>query len=255
MIPVYGIAEATLAVTIPAPAARPETIRLDKRRLECDGLCRPLDDADETPSVELMSVGRAISGLEVRIAGAKEPSGVGEVQVKGNSVISSYWNDEAATGQLKTLDGFLRTGDLGFIFGENLFIAGRAKDIIVIGGRNFLPQELERAAILATEPYMVGTTVAVGIYDERAGTECLHLLVEERKSMDSTTRLELETRMRSCLADRQGVTGIYVHWAGRGSIPYTSSGKVQRFLCREIIRGKLHVNLRPGADFCGRQFE
>ena len=236
-MPVYGLAEATLAVTIPALATGLETIRLDRRSLECDGLCRRLDDADEAPSIELVSVGRAISGLEVRIAGAKEASGVGEVQVKGNSVISGYWNDEGATNQLKTPDGFLRTGDLGFIFGGNLFIAGRTKDIIVIGGRNFLPQELERAAMLAAEAYLVGTIVALGIYNEKAGTECLHLLIEERRSVDSTTRLELENRIRSSLADRQGITGIYIHWAARGSIPHTSSGKIQRFLCREIING------------------
>lgn len=235
MLPVYGLAEATLAVSIPHPDREPDCIRISRMALEKQGKIIPQREGDTEPGFRFVALGKAIPGHEIRIEKSEAETDVGEVLVKGPSVVDTYWNNEAATAALKTRDGYLKTGDLGFMLNGQLFISGRIKDIIIIGGRNFLPQELEQTALDALVPWQVSTLAAVGIYDEKSGTEYLHLLVEERKAQDQEKRTEAETRLREAFTSEQGISGIFIHWVARGSLPHTTSGKIQRYLCKEII--------------------
>lgn len=238
MLPVYGLAEATLAVSIPHPDCEPDCIWINRTALEKHGKAIAQKEDDAEPGIHFVALGRAIPGHEIRIGNHEALGEVGEVLVKGPSIIDAYWNNEAATAELKTEDGFLKTGDLGFMLDGQLYISGRIKDIIIIGGRNFLPQELEQTALDALAPWQVSTLAAVGIYDHKSGTEYLHLLVEERKVQDQEKRMEAETRLREALSSEQGISGIFIHWMGRGSLPHTTSGKIQRYLCRELIHQK-----------------
>lgn len=238
MLPVYGLAEATLAVTIPQPGQLPVITSFNKEALQTTGVALETN-GNEPGSIEAVSLGRPITGHEIRVMlkdGSVAGEGqTGEVQVKGPSVIDTLWNDAAATARLFTRDGFLHTGDTGFTWNGELYISGRQKDIIIIGGRNFLPSVFEQTALEALAPFGVVTAAAIGIYDERSATEFLHLLAEERKKLDAAAKTRAEAALAEAMKQQHQVTGIFIHWLQKGDIPHTTSGKVQRYLCREMV--------------------
>jgi fatty-acyl-CoA synthase len=241
MLPVYGLAEATLAVSIPHPDELPVIKHFDKTNLQTKNIAKENNGGAETQTIAHVSLGNAIRGHQIRIVkndgSLAAENETGEVQVKGPSVIEAYWNDPVETSKLKTNDGYLHTGDTGFIYQGELYISGRIKDILIIGGRNFLPAELEHTALEAANPFGIITVAAVGVYEEKAATEFLHVLVEERKKQNAETKLAAETAIRDAMAAQHQLTGIYIHWLQKGEIPHTTSGKIQRYLCRELAAG------------------
>jgi len=169
---------------------------------------------------------------------------IGEVEFAGPSVIDGYWDNPRESEQL-TRDGYLRTGDLGYIADGNLYITGRQKDLIIIGGRNLVPTQIEAAMANVLGGDVVHCIVACGVPDERSKTEALHLLVETR--MPPTDHLAAEETLRSALESAFGVSGTIVHWMRKGEIPKTSSGKVQRHRCRDWIAAAAATALSPSA--------
>lgn len=245
MLPVYGLAEATLAVTVPGNNVPPVIRHFNKTMLETEHRAVEADSVNEAGSIiSLVALGAAIHNHHIRImrnnntvAAAGE---LGEVQVKGDSVIDEYWNNEPATALLKTADGYLHTGDTGFIFEEQLFITGRIKDIVILGGRNFSPALLEQTALQALESFYVTTVAATGLTDTASGTEFLHILAEQRKPLTDELRFSAESKLREAMLQEHQVTGIFIHWLPKGGIPHTTSGKVQRYLCRDIAAKKIN---------------
>jgi acyl-CoA synthetase (AMP-forming)/AMP-acid ligase II len=184
----------------------------------------------------VVSVGRAVPGHEVRIL---DPEGrtlpdrqIGEIEVRGPSVIDGYWGE--GNGGLKRGDGFLRTGDLGYLAGGELYVTGRIKDIIIIGGRNISPIQVE--ALM--EPIVgngIGCGVAAcGVPDPHSQTEMLHLLIES-ESVPRADAAAVEENARAALAEAYGISGVAIHWLPRGTIARTTSGKIQRYRCREWV--------------------
>jgi fatty-acyl-CoA synthase len=220
MTPVYGLAESTLAVTFPAPGRGVET--LDARALH----------GDVRAPAEAVSVGRPVAGTTMGVfdgqGGALAAGRVGEVRVAGPSRMDGYFRNEAASAE--ALDGaWLKTGDLGFVHDGALYLVGRAKEMIVKGGRNLFPQDLERVAA-EVRGVRAGSVAAFGRHNRATGTDDLVLVIESAEP-DAETRAGLVREVRGALLAALDTKPDAVHLWPVGSIPRTTSGKLQRRAC------------------------
>jgi acyl-CoA synthetase (AMP-forming)/AMP-acid ligase II len=215
-LPVYGLAEATLAVTMPRPGQAIRTLDLPARE-------------PGRPARRLVGVGHALIDHEIRIcAPDRTPvaSGVeGEITVRGPSVIPTYWK---RAGDAHVADGWLRTGDLGVMTEDGLFVSGRIKDVIKHRGRSLQPADVEW---IADEVSGVRRGCSAA-FNASAADEDVILVIESRLAdADQRRRLADEVRARV-----RGELGIELHdvcVVPPYAVPKTSSGKVQRYLTRE----------------------
>ncbi|MCB9707745.1 MAG: fatty acyl-AMP ligase [Myxococcales bacterium] len=228
ILPTYGMAEATLAITFADHAASMKTDIVDAQALQ-QGVAIPAERSTQTP-VELVCCGKPFPGHELCIwddAGTplKERM-VGEIVVRGPSVTQGYYNNAEAT-QAAWRDGWLLTGDLGYLADGELYICGRSKDLIIINGANHYPQDLEW--LVDTLPGVRRNNVVAfsSIVD---GEEKL-VLIAEGASGDAQS---LRSTIASTITQS---TGLAVHEVGvvpAGSLPKTSSGKVQRRKTKQL---------------------
>jgi acyl-CoA synthetase (AMP-forming)/AMP-acid ligase II len=158
-----------------------------------------------------------------------EAGGEGEICVKSPGVMQGYYNNPEATRRVLSPDGWLRTGDLGFVDREGyLFITGRLKDLIIVGGRNLVPADIEE---VVDHVPAVRYSAAVGLASERTGTQRLHVVAEVRDAAageDALSRLVREIVQR--VHETTGQRPARVLLVRPGTIPKTSSGKIQRAL-------------------------
>jgi fatty-acyl-CoA synthase len=181
-------------------------------------------------------LGRTIDGLELRIVDAASGSPVrdreaGEIEVRGTSVTPGYFRNERATADTFH-DGWLRTGDLGYLVDGELVVCGRLKDVIIVGGRNVFPEDIERAAA-TVEGVRAGNVIAFGTPGRR-GRERVIVVAETRADDVEPVRDAVARRVH----DAVGV-GPEVVLVTPGSLPKTSSGKLQRSLCKTQYHGDL----------------
>jgi len=167
------------------------------------------------------------------------PGEVGEIWISGPSVAAGYWNrpDETANVFHARLSGsdngpYLRSGDLGFVAGDELFITGRIKDLIIIRGRNLYPHEIERTVEQSHPSLKPGCGAAFSIEDE--GEERL-VIVQELARRTSSSFDEVIGNIRQALGEEHEVQPHCVALVVAGSVPKTSSGKIQRGKCRELF--------------------
>jgi len=235
---VFGMAEATLAVTFPQPSSGMAVDTVDRRVLETDRYAAPVEaSAPGSDGARRLAVlGRPLAGLEVRIcdpvSGERMRSReVGELEVRGTSVTPGYFRHDAANRETFH-DGWLRTGDLGYLVDGELVVCGRIKDVIIVGARNVFPEDVERAAA-AVEGVRAGNVIAFGT-EGRRGREAL-VVVAETKSGDDADTLQADVAARVTAA--VGVPPEEVVLVQPGTLPKTSSGKLQRGLCRTRYLG------------------
>ena len=150
---------------------------------------------------------------------------VGELELRGGSITPGYFRRPDLTAATFH-EGWLRTGDLGYCVDGEVVVCGRIKDVINIGGRNVYPEEIERAAA-SVEGVRTGNVVAFGI-EGRRGKEAIVVVAETR--VDAPDQLRDEVVDRVC--DVVGIPPLEVRFVAPGSLPKTSSGKLQRSLCR-----------------------
>jgi fatty-acyl-CoA synthase len=225
--PAYGLAEATVAVTFSAPGRGPRLDTVDASALAA-GSARVVP-ATDARARRLVMLGEPIPGLSVRVVdpgtGEVLPDRmVGEVRVRGTSVAASYHNDPASASRLAAAGGWLETGDLGYLVDGELVVCGRRKDVIVLGGRNIYPEEVERAA--ARAPGARPGNVVAFHYERpgHPGGEGLAVAVETRDADPTSLREAVAGEVRAAL----GVTPHAVIVLAPGSVPKTPSGKLQR---------------------------
>ncbi|RJP30864.1 MAG: fatty acyl-AMP ligase [Actinobacteria bacterium] len=242
--PVYGLAEATLAVTFPQPGKRYRVDHVSRDGIEANGFARPAEPGEEGTRT-LVSLGSPLEGIEVSVikedgseAGERE---VGEVCVRGDSVMQGYWADAAATAE-SLRGGSLHTGDLGYLAGGELYLVGRIKDMVIIGGRNLFPEDVERC-VERVSGVRKGNAVAFGVTTRR-GRERLVLVGETHLSC-SRAAAEAARAVSSTVREEIGVPVREVVLVPAGSLPKTSSGKKRRFLCRDLYLGR---QLQPVAS-------
>ncbi|NOZ56398.1 MAG: AMP-binding protein, partial [Calditrichaeota bacterium] len=246
--PVYGLAEATLIVTGGLQGDGPKVVAFDKRGLEQR---RAVEAADEKSGRELVACGAALGGQRLAIVNPETgrecgPGEIGEVWVKGPSVAQGYWERPEETertfgGRIaETGEGpFLRTGDLGFVHEGQLFIAGRIKDLIIIRGVNYYPQDLELTSERSHPSLRVGSAAAFAI--EVEGEEQL-VIAQELEFRQKPDVAEVTAAIREAIVDEHGILPYAVVLVKPGRIPKTSSGKIQRYACRQkYLDGTLEV--------------
>lgn len=227
--PVYGLAEATVAVTFPTLLEPTRVDRVDRPTLEQEGRAAPCEDGPT--AVELVGVGRPLPGTEIRIvkdgkeAEARE---VGEIRVRTSIGMDGYYDDPRATAEALE-DGWLKTGDLGYQADGSLFVTGREKDLIIRGGHNLLPAAIEEIAG-GVEGIRAGCVAAVGVPSPEQATELVYVVAETK--LDPAEHAQLAERVRDALGLR-GIAVDQVLLVPPGEVPKTTSGKIRR---REIAR-------------------
>jgi fatty-acyl-CoA synthase len=226
---VYGMAEATLAISFPEPGTGMTVDTVDRAVLEHERLATPTP-ADAPDARRLAMLGRTLRGLELRVCDPETgaPRGdreVGELELRGSSVTPGYWRRPEVTDATMH-DGWLRTGDLGYLVDGEVVVCGRIKDVIIVGGRNVFPEEIERAAA-AVDGVRVGNVIAFGTPGRR-GKEGIVVVAETRTDEPGTIRDDLIARV----CDAVGIPPLDVVLVPAGTLPKTSSGKLQRSLCR-----------------------
>jgi fatty-acyl-CoA synthase len=240
LIPSYGMAEATLAVTFSRRGEGMRTDSIDPEALQARE-ARPLR-GDVRDAVEIVSCGQAFPGHEIKItddSGRDLPERcVGQILTRGPSIAAGYYREPELTAE-SFRDGWLHTGDLGYIESERLFVCGRIKDIIIIRGRNFYPQDIERVAS-ELPGVRRGNAVAFGI--DVSGEEQLVVCAEAFQA-DAEA---LGDAIRHAVIDQLGLSVHRVAIVPQGTLPRTSSGKPQRRKTKEmLLDGSLNTSLTP----------
>ncbi|AKQ66000.1 Malonyl CoA-acyl carrier protein transacylase [Myxococcus hansupus] len=250
--PCYGLAEGTLIVSGGARAAVPVARRFSREGLLHGEAKPPERDSAETV---LVGCGQSLGDQDLRVVDPRtgrpcEPGRVGELWVRGPSVADGYWQRPEETE--RTFHGrladsgegpYLRTGDLGVLDGGEVFITGRLKDLLVLRGRNFYPQDLEHSAERSHPGARPGCGAAFSVDVE--GEERLVLVQEVSSKVASEADAgEVAAHIRAALGEAHGVAPHAVVLISAGSLPKTSSGKVQRRASREaFLTGALDVVL------------
>ena len=233
LLPVYGLSEAALAVTFTGGGGPFRTARLDPVAL-ARGEVR--DGARE-----VVSVGVPVPGVAVEVrddAGRTLPEErLGRIWVRGPSIMVGYLDDEAATARA-IVDGWLDTGDLGFVREGELFVHGRAKDVIVVRGANHAPDEVE-AALAGIPAVRPGCAAALGFDPDGTGEELLVLAERAPGVVDDAAA---EEAIRRAVTERTGLAPHTVRLVAPGTLPRTSSGKLRR---QEALRRFLAGTLSP----------
>ncbi|MFJ3631580.1 fatty acyl-AMP ligase [Streptomyces sp. NPDC090112] len=246
MCPSYGLAENTLKVCGSPQDVESAPLLLDARALG-RGRVAPVAEGTEKSvlTTTVMSVGRTVGGTRVRIVDphtlrAAGPDEVGEIWVSGPCVAAGYLGREEESERTfrariagAEADGpFLRTGDMGFVRGGDLFITGRLKDLIIIKGRNHYPQDLEHTAE-NSHPLLRPASAAAFAVDN-GEHESVVVVVEGDSRVGRYASVdEVTTAVREALRRSHRIEVADVVLIRRGSLPKTTSGKVRRRPCRE----------------------
>jgi len=243
MYPAYGMAEATLLISGARRGDGHTTRTVSRTALQAHAADTPSGDDD---AQIVVGCGRALEGEQIAIVDPEKRTRlpadqVGEIWISGANVAGAYWrNDEATREGLKAEiageDGpWLRTGDLGFLddSGE-LFVTGRIKDLIIIRGINHYPQDIERTVQSLDAALRENCGVAFSVPDE-TGEETLVIVQEvERTARHTIDTVEIGGRIREAVADNHELFARHVALILPGTLPKTTSGKIQRKLARKL---------------------
>ncbi len=233
MVPGYGMAEATLAITVSPLRTPPRVMAVSRDGLTDRLAAEPVDDGD-TRARAVVSVGRAAPGIVLRVVdelGERAADGrVGEIQVSGPSITRGYRGFPDAAS-----DGWFATGDLGFVDSGELFVVGRLKDVVNVHGIKYHPEDLE-PIVLAIEGVRRCCIVGEGETDER-----IAVIVETRVRRDELSRLRAVIRDRLVLL--LGIGEIAVYLVVPRTVLMTSSGKMRRQLMRRRLEGGELIDL------------
>ncbi|MCH9003873.1 MAG: non-ribosomal peptide synthetase [Proteobacteria bacterium] len=226
MFPVYGLAEATVGVSIPEPGTEYSRITVDRHSLRVGEPFRAISP-DDANAVSFVRVGNSIRDVSIRIVddddqllGAEK---IGNIQLHGGSVTERIYGDESSTTELFTEDGWLRTGDCGVFVDEQLVITGRQKDIIIVNGQNYYPHDIEDI-VARLDGLDLNKVVVAGATPRGGQTEELIAFILHRQATEQF--LPMIEQVQNLIGEQTGLEIDKVIPVAR--IPKTTSGKVQR---------------------------
>lgn len=206
---------------------------------------------DFEPRIDLVSNGLPIPGIEIGILrdngeiACQSSHVIGEIVVRGDFVFDGYYRNEDATVEA-FVDGWYRTGDLGFLDSGELFICGRTKDVIIVHGRNYYSHDIEEI-VSTVEGVIPGRAVAIGVDDAATGSEELLLMVETQwPESDATNRKLLRREIKRTVFERLEVTPREVEFVPAGSLVKTTSGKFSRVENLKRYRAMLDGSEKAG---------
>ena len=258
--PSYGLAEATLLVSSARFDPNAAPLEVDEREL---GRGRAVVATEEGHRVSLIDVGRGPGEAIVvnpDTARRCNDNEVGEIWVGGPSATQGYWGQEESAESVfraRPIDDsqhYLRTGDLGIVRNGNLYVTGRKKGIIIIGGVNYYPQEIERTALECHPDLLTRSAAAFPIQHD--GTESLAVVFEVPRQHSPEEASELVSAVRSAIAQEHELEAALVVATRFGRVPKSSSGKVQRAKCRDAwLDGSLPIvaSWQKSSDAARRQ--
>lgn len=247
--PCYGMAEATLFITTDPPGTAPPTLSLNQRQLEKNQV---VVESNPQESLPVVSNGMPREDHQLRIVHPESrvelsEGHIGEIWFQGPSVAQGYWGmdqETKETFQARIVDQgpntFLRTGDLGFLHEGRLYVTGRIKDLIIIRGRNYYPQDLELTAYLA-HAALRPNSAAFSLSQDQHEDQLVLVQEVNRQSMADLQPDKVIAAIRQAISEQHQVTAHTVVLVRPGNVPKTSSGKVQRRHCRELF---LHDQLQ-----------
>jgi iturin family lipopeptide synthetase A len=226
MFPVYGLAEATVGVSVSEPGSEYSRITVDRHSLRVGEAFQEVPPDDEH-AVSFVRVGNAIRDVSIRITDdndvSLDPGKIGNIQLLGGSVTERIYGDESATKELFTDDGWLRTGDCGVYVDGQLVITGRQKDIIIVNGQNYYPHDIEEI-VARLDGLDLNKVVVAGATPKGGQTEELIAFILYRQSVEDFSPM-IEA-VRDIVGEQTGLAIDNVIPVSR--IPKTTSGKVQR---------------------------
>jgi fatty-acyl-CoA synthase len=232
--PVYGLAEATLCVSAPTVGSGHTVDRVERETFEHEGRAVPAAPNDAA-ALAFVGAGRAIPGMDVQIVDrdgqALSDRIEGQLWFRSDSATQGYYRNPEATRGLVRGDGWLDSGDLAYRVDGELFITGRAKDIIIKGGRNLYPHEIEEVAGRVAG-VRTGCVVAFGAPDEKSGTERFVIAAEMRNASE---REHIAAEITRTVTEAIGVPPDRIELLPPHSIPKTSSGKLRRSETRRLF--------------------
>ncbi len=241
IFPVYGLAEASLAVSFSKPEKNIFSVHVDRNHLNIGEKIIHTDQNNS--SIQFVSVGKQIKNTYIRLVNredkALENGYVGRIQIKGKNVTSGYYNNQKDTLRLVTNDGWVDTGDLGFkdTYGE-LYIVGREKDIIFVNGENYYSHDLERIAEQVKEVEL-GKVVIVGNYNSSLSRDEIIAFILYRGMLESFVSIR-----KSCIEVINKKVGIHLdHVIPVKGIPKTTSGKIQRYKLLQNYQNGHYVDI------------
>jgi 1-acyl-sn-glycerol-3-phosphate acyltransferase len=241
LMPVYGLAENSVALCVPPPGRGPRVDRVERAAFERERRAtsaRP----DDTGALRFVSVGRVLPEHDLLIVDAEgrelPERRVGRLIFRGPSMTPGYFRKPEATRAMSVAGGFYDSGDLAYTAEGEVYITGRGKDLIIKGGRNLVPQEIEELAA-QVEGVRKGCVVALGVPHEAQGTELL-VVVAETRAGDEPTRARIQSDVIEKVAEAVGAPPDVVALVPPGAVPKTSSGKIRRAATKELyLRGEL----------------
>ncbi|MBW6436411.1 fatty acyl-AMP ligase [Actinoplanes hulinensis] len=243
LCPGYGMAEATLSVSGSPAGTAPVVTTVDADDLERH-IVTPVDDGHPGPVRDLVSSGLSTGDFDVRIVDPatrreRPPGTIGEIWLRGPSVARGYWDRPEATREvfgnaLATGEGgYLRTGDLGLLDGGELYVTGRIKELLIVNGRNLYPYDIEAAVRTVHESLSRGVGAAFTV--EVPHEELVVVQECRARSLDREARAAVVTAIRRLLSTEFGVGAAGVVLVRPGTVPRTTSGKIQRGLARMLF--------------------
>ncbi|MFF2089439.1 amino acid adenylation domain-containing protein [Paenibacillus sp. NPDC058174] len=234
IFPVYGLAEASLAVTFPGTDEHLNTVKLERQSLAVGQPVRIANHEDHT-SIEFVDLGFPVQECELRIcdeAGNTAAAGtIGLIHIRGGNVTSGYYKRPDVNEQMISPNGWLNTGDLGFLLEGRLYVTGRMKDVIFVNGQNVYPHDLE-ALISILKGAEIGKTAIAAIQDDTTKRDEIAVFIQHRGKISGFVPLMSE--VRRLLNGSAGLNVAYVVPVRR--IPKTTSGKIQRYVLAEALR-------------------
>jgi len=245
----YAMAENTFAVTQAGIGGAVRHDVIDRERIMADQVAAPA--SGDTPNQIFVSCGKPIPHCDVKIVSSESPANtlderhVGEVAVRSNSMLSGYFARPDLSAEALH-DGFYLTGDMGYLAEGELYITGRKKDLVIVGGKNVYPQDIENL-LNDIDGLYPGRATAFGVFNDRLGTEDLAIVAEVQPEIDPTDReatAPIVREIRNRVGQSTDVAARFVHLVGPRWLIKTSSGKIARRANRDKFMDEV-VNRRP----------
>ena len=234
LAPVYGLAECSVGLAAPPVGRGPLIDTIRRRRFQETGHAEP-GDKNADGVLQFVSCGSALPQHKIRVVDADGHRVAdrceGLVQFRGPSATAGYYRNPDATRDLIRADGWLETGDLGYLINGELFLTGRRKDLIIKAGRNLQPHEAEEI-VAGVQGVRKGCVAAFGVSDPARGTERFVIVAETRLTR-TEARAELEAAIIERVATALGVPPDVIVLSAPGSVLKTSSGKIRRGATRQ----------------------
>lgn len=232
MLPVYGLAESTVGLTVP-PLGRDYLIdRIDRKQFEEHQHAVPSEDKH---ALEFVCCGSPIENHEIRIVDDEDnvlpERHVGSLQFRGLSTMQGYFNNPHATRAVMH-DGWIDSGDLAYEVNGEVYLTGRRKDLIIKAGRNLYPAELEEL-VGNVAGVRTGCVAVFGVMDQKSGTEEL-IIVAETRAKSLAERNKIKNAISEAVISALDIAPDHIKLVAPRSVPKTSSGKLQRSACKQM---------------------